>query len=95
MSGTVPGCPGGSASEGPVLWEVSGFWPPDPMLQPPPLSYLSLPCPTLSHWQGPLGWGGQGRAGLSTRQQRGVIIAPSRAGVGVKPAFLSGPQALC
>lgn len=54
---------------------------------------LSLPALlfTLSHWQGPLRWGGQGRAA----RQQGVIITPSRTEVRVKPAFLSGPQALC
>lgn len=90
--GAVPTCPGESAKVGPVLWEVLAFWPLVPCC-----SYLLCPiCPCLApssgHWQGPLGWGGQGRAGLSTRQQGG-IIAPSRAGVRVKPVFLSCPQA--
>ena len=32
--------------------------------------------------------------GREKARQQGIIIAPSRTGVGVKPAFLSGPQAL-
>lgn len=55
----------------------------------------NLLCPirpyrTLTHQQGPLGWGGVGRAGL------GGIITPSTGlDTQLSGAFLSAPQALC
>lgn len=57
-------------------------------------SALSLPA--LPHPQPLAGppWVGRAGQGSAKARQQGVIITPSRAGVRVKPAFLSGPQAL-
>lgn len=98
VPGTVPRCPGGSASKGPMSWEVRVLAPDLRILLQPLLPHQPLPCPTLSHLQGPLGEVGraeQGRAGLSGRQQ-GVIIASSTGlETELSLAFLSASQALC
>lgn len=73
MPGT--GCPGGSASEGPLTWEVLGFWPPIPA--PAASSALSVQAPPHpqplagSPW---VGWARQGRAELSTRERASLSL---------------------
>lgn len=87
---TAPRCSRGSASERPGLCDVVAFWAPIPYCGH--LLCPICPCPTLNHQQGPLGWGGAGRAGLG---KEGIIITPS-AGLETELswAFLSAPQAL-